>query len=444
MLLENQWVSLAGVLGVTAGQLELGGLLHRIDVASEQLRQQLRLRSAPLETREVDGEVLIRASGIAGTVGVGRYALDVAPKFVRSDKGAEDWNSSTLFLLRAVRRRHFAYRRSERMALSRLGFVDHVALAYLDACAVGLADQPIQTYRSVKETLPVLRGRLDIQRQLRVLGRRPHVIECEVNRLDTENEYNALLKWAAVALTKRIHAPAIRRAMLELVGKLPGVPDRRLAMRGGRLFAPPQYRSWSEALDLAVLLASGLTHSSGNGTSSGYAFAFNMERLFEEFVEGAVSRALRTMESDDLVALAQVTTEYAQPVQMTESKFYSRPDNVIRCAGVPLAIVDAKYKRLSEATDTSSLRKPNNADVYELVAAMTAQSCQTGLLVYPRINGDTELPDDLLRTWNVNAFGTDLTVGAVAIDLSQLRSSRDLDDVDRHLAAILTEMLPGL
>jgi len=44
----------------------------------------------------------------------------------------------------------------------------------------------------------------------------------------------------------------------------------------------------------------------------------------------------------------------------------------------------------------------------------------------------------------VSAFGTNLTVGAVAIDLSQLRSSRDLDDVDRHLAATLTEMLPGL
>jgi hypothetical protein len=122
---------------------------------------------------------------------------------------------------------------------------------------------------------------------------------------------------------------------------------------------------------------------------------------------------------------------------------YSRPDNVVVVGGSPEVVIDAKYKRLSDAVD-AHLRRPNNSDVYELVAAMTAHGCHRGLLIYPRILGDVELLDGELRTWNVDAFGTSLVVGAVGLDLARLRGRADLQALHGRLASLLREAVPVL
>ena len=65
---------------------------------------------------------------------------------------------------------------------------------------------------------------------------------------------------------------------------------------------------------------------------------------------------------------------------------------------------------------------------------MTAQRCKTGLLIYPRVSGDSELKDGQLRLWSVHSFGSVLTVGAIGIDLMELGAKEGVKVIDQTIA----------
>jgi 5-methylcytosine-specific restriction enzyme subunit McrC len=404
------------------------------------LKRSLGLRSDPFEFRAGPRGTEVRVTGIAGTVSAHDFVFDVAPKFAPQGEVAQEWDASLLILMQHAGRRHISFHRSQKLATARQSFVDLLAMAFVDAVKVGLSDQLIQTYQVQEERLPVVRGRLNLQRQIVSVFWRPHLLECDVDQLDSANPFNGLLKWAAQAFVASARSPSLRRNISELINFLPGRPDRSLALRGIRITPPPQFRAWSEALDIASLLSSGLTHTASRGSQHGYSFVFNMERLFEHFVQLRLSQAVKLMPASNVSVSAQVRTRYAVPVDGESAGFFSRPDNIIFRGTKPLAVIDAKYKRLSDSSGTKD-RKPTNQDVYELVAAMTAQRCSIGLLVYPKVFGDTILADGELHSWRVESFGVSLHVGAVALDLMKLRSLSDLLNIDQRLVNGLNALL---
>lgn len=412
-----------------------------LEASGKKFRKQLGLRADPFTFRSgLGGALEMRTSGIAGTVSVGDVVFDIAPKFAPLGNGLQDWSASMLLLMQYARKRDLALTRARHLAVERHSFVDLLAMAFTDATEAGLADQAIQTYRSSPQSLPVLRGRLNLPRQMKSVFARPHLLECDVDELDADNGYNGLLKWAAQAFAAAVRAPALRRRLADLALRIPGQPSRRLALQGGRIQPPPQYRVWTEALEIAALLSSGLSHATGRGIAQGYSFVFNMERLFEHFVELTLARAVAKMAGRGYSSKTQVSTAYAEPEPGTKIRFFSRPDNLLLQDGAPAVVVDAKYKRLSDAEGMRN-RKPVNADVYELIAAMTAHNCHCGLLVYPRVLGDAILDDHTLHTWTVSSFGTTLRIGALALDLRKLRVHADLETIDKTLAAALDALL---
>ncbi|WP_229505202.1 McrC family protein [Massilia mucilaginosa] len=427
--------------GFSAGRGDPDRLRQSLEGLGKKFRKQLGLRADPFAFRSgMGGAVEVRTSGIAGTVSVGDLVLDIAPKFVPRGDGLGDWSASMLLLMQHARKRDLALNRARHLAVERHSFVDLLAMAFSDATEAGLADQAIHTYKTSPQCLPVLRGRMNLPRQIRSVFARPHLLECDVDELDADNGYNGLLKWAALAFAAAVRAPTLRRRLSDLALRLPGKPSRRIALQGGRLQPPPQFRVWTEALEIAALLSSGLSHATGRGVAQGYSFVFNMERLFEHFIELSLARAVAILNKQGFSARTQVSIAYAEPDPGSSIRFFSRPDNLVLRHGVPAVVVDAKYKRLSDAEGMRN-RKPVNADVYELVAAMTAHNCRCGLLVYPRVLGDAVLNDHELHTWTVSSFGTTLRVGALALDLSALRVHADLQHIDTTLTAALESLL---
>jgi len=439
LLLENgEWTSWE--TGLAADVSNPIRARTSLEALGKRFRKQLGLRSDPFLFRTGNGGTEIKTSGIAGTVGVGDLLFTIAPKFTPQGNGLPEWSASVLLLMQYARKRDLALVKVQHLGVQRSSFVDLLAMAFADAVETALSDQMILRYRTTEQSLPVIRGRLNLARHLKVVFTTPHLLECDVDELDTDNEFNGLLKWAATSFASAVREPALRRKMSDMALRMPGRPNRRLALRGTRVQPPPQFRAWGEALDIASLLSSGLSHSTGAGITSGYSFVFNMERLFEHFVEITLARAVGQLGQDGIGTSRQATTAYAHPKAGTTMSFYSRPDNLVTKHGAPLIVVDAKYKRLSDAEGMKA-RKPLNADVYELVAAMTAHNCRHGLLVYPRVLGDTVLDDGRLHTWTVNAFGAILTISALALDLSGLRVHTDLQTIDYKLADALASLL---
>jgi 5-methylcytosine-specific restriction endonuclease McrBC regulatory subunit McrC len=175
---------------------------------------------------------------------------------------------------------------------------------------------------------------------------------------------------------------------------------------------------------------------------SGFGLILGMERLFEEFVEKSLLKAVRFIALEDVEIRAQDTRAYAFPTESDLRCYFTRPDDVLYLRNKPVLVIDAKYKKLADA-DEINLKKPANSDVYQLVASMTAHDCSDGLLIYPKMFGDADLGDGQVRSWKVDAFGKQLRVNAVALDLASLQTSEDLLLLDQHLADVVTSVLPA-
>ncbi|WP_206360451.1 5-methylcytosine restriction system specificity protein McrC, partial [Pseudomonas viridiflava] len=313
VLIENgPWRLLEELTAVSVSDRK--SLERTISSMNRHLRKSLGLRQDPIELRVTDSEVEVRARGIAGTFSIGQMTLNIAPKFVPKADVEQGWSHSLLMLIRYASPRDVNFGRSIYLGVARLNFVDLLAMAFIDAVQAGMRDRIIQTYQVQEMALPTIRGRLNIQRQIRSTVQRPHLIECDVDQLDTANAYNNLLKWAALEFTKTIDSSELLRRMTDLTRTMPGLPNATLAKRNAVVIPPPQYLAWQPALEIASLLCRALTHTGWGGTH-GYSFVFNLERLFEHFVEITLHRAVTYIAGVSLTNHRQASTLYAVPEQ---------------------------------------------------------------------------------------------------------------------------------
>lgn len=403
------------------------------------LKASLGLRQVPIETRYNLGELEIRARGIAGTFSAKGLVFDVAPKFApKADEGGE-WGLSLLMLVRHAQPRNVVFNRSSHLNIVSSSFLDLLAMAFVDAVESACNDQLIHSYKVKEISAPTVKGRLNIRRQISTSVQRPHLIECDVDQLDANNPYNDLLCWAIKYLYRSVESPRLRQKINELSIRIPGKANPFLAQRYSEIIPPPQYRNWEPALKICSIIYKGLNLNNQTGQYAGYSFLFNMEKLFESFVENLLARSVRNIEKKTLVNKRQYSSLYAKP-QGDNNPFFSKPDNLLMDGDSSVLVVDAKYKRLSDTLGERD-RKPQSQDVYELVAAMTAHGCKKSLLVYPKVAGNELLTDGELAVWNVDAFGTDLKVGAIAIDLMELRDKGGLKRIEQSLADTIARLL---
>jgi 5-methylcytosine-specific restriction enzyme subunit McrC len=131
--------------------------------------------------------------------------------------------------------------------------------------------------------------------------------------------------------------------------------------------------------------------SSGNFQT--FAFALDMNMLFEEFVISFIDRhrhEILPTELQDCELLPQSSgavrhlarTSNQQPV------FQLKPDLVIRQKSSFPLIMDTKYKRLKEGDRKLGV---SQADFYQMYAYAQRYKCSNVLLIYPQVVGMSEL-----------------------------------------------------
>lgn len=435
IVIENRW-NLWSRIALKSGTDEVVAQIA-VQNAGRRIRERLGLRNEPFRFRSSTAGTEFQAVGVAGTLSLKEISFEVVPKFVFRPERLADWSTSTLFLLEALAGKHVISLLADRQKWRSHRVPDLIAHAFADAAERGLRDQPIHVYRQIEESAPVMRGRLNVSRQLRNVLHAPHLLECDVDQLDAENPFNDVLKWAAFILARTASEQELRQRLTRVAQALPGRPERSLAHRHLRLIPPPQFQAWGDALELARLLASGMTMSTSGGHGSGYSLLFNMERAFERFVEVSLSGTLQTICNGEITSNRQEWTLYAMPMYGGGKPLGCRPDNVLRRNGHPIMVVDAKYKllddELRDPTINGNASAPKSSDVHELLTAMLASRCSAGLLVYP--SSSKPSPDDsMVRSWMIDVYGTKVRIGAIPIHLLSLHSRVELANAHSKLA----------
>ncbi|MFW0786143.1 restriction endonuclease [Gordonia sp. CPCC 206044] len=251
----------------------------------------------------------------------------------------------------------------------------------------------LQGYRTVADTLPVVRGRMLVGEQVTRRFGLPIPLAVEYDDFTSDITENQLLLAATlrmlavpgISTSARQRLQRMHLAMAEVSGpargSLPAWHATRLNTR------------YHDALHLAEIVLSAQSFEQRSGDLVVTGFMFDMWRVFEDFVCTALSEAL----SGHFATQHRLHLDEADRVAM-------RPDLVWFGAGRQVrAVIDAKYK--AERPDGFP-----DADLYQMLAYCTALELPRGHLIYAKGNE----PE---RTHVVRGSG--VTIHCHAVDLSE-------------------------
>jgi len=224
---------------------------------------------------------------------------------------------------------------------------------------------PLRGYRRLEETTSVLRGRLRIGEQL-ARGGLPVPVLVARDEYDLDVIENRVLLAAARLLSRLpLVASSVRARLRRVVGLLDGVTpvsDVR-ALR-----SPPitrLNRHYEPALVLADLVLRATSISGRAGAARSVTFAFELHRVFEDFLDVALAAAVRRRGA---LLIRQPKGRSLDD----EGTLGLEPDFVVVRGGAYVSVLDAKFKRLGQDL---------GGDAYQLLAYLLEFGPRNGLLV---------------------------------------------------------------
>ena len=263
-------------------------------------------------------------------------------------------------------------------------------------------------YRLVEDDLRVLRGKLDVRRQLTRHAVRRELLACRFDELSVDTPLNRVLKAAVKRLRSATSsAPNARRldeltARFDFVGDSPNPLEEQVNLDRTNSTFHRLHR-------IARLLLADDWQSTTTGGNEGFALLFPMNQLFEEFIGRSMKRAL-TPRSVRL----QSRGRYALNANHGQV-FALQPDIVVD----EDIVVDAKWKPLKPGETTAGVEQ---SDVYQMLAYERAYRARRLMLVYPWHDGLAE--PGVIKRWHVPDTRSAFEV--VTVDIGAPQSVRSL------------------
>ena len=273
---------------------------------------------------------------------------------------------------------------------------DTLALALTAAARRAFSRGLLHGYRTEEEALHTVRGRIRFADQIRHRFGIPLPIEVRYDEFTDDITENQLVKAALARLGgMRLRSHEARRrlgwiaAMLENVSSVEYPPNNMPEVAFDRL--NEHYR---EVVGLSRLILRHSAFESSRGGVRATGFLMDMNTLFQEFVTVALREGLGVSE--------RVFREKNIDTLDVDGKVKLRPDLTWWHGGLCLFVGDAKYKGIENESVP-------NADLYQLLAYVTALNLPGGLLIYAQGEAETV-------SYSVRHSGKRLEVSA--LDLS--------------------------
>ena len=286
---------------------------------------------------------------------------------------------------------------------------DTLALALVSTARRAFARGLLHGYRTEEEALHTVRGRIMFAEQIRRRFGIPLPVEVRYDEFTDDIRENRLVKAAAARLGgMRLRSREARvglgwiAAMLDNVSPIEFPPNDVPEVPFDRL--NEHYRG---VVGLSRLILRHSAFESGRGRVRAAGFLMDMNKLFQEFVTQALRDALGESES--------VFLERSIGSLDVEREVGLRPDLTWWYSGDCVFVGDAKYKYIRDGNVP-------NADLYQMLAYVTALDLPGGMLIYAKGERDT-------ATHHVRHSGKQLEVAA--LDLSGA-----LDDVLRRVESL--------
>ncbi len=308
------------------------------------------------------------------------------------------------------------------------GLLDGIMVAYVrELCR--LVDRGLtHGYSRRRETLPLVRGRLDIWAQLHTNAGARHRFVCVFDEFSADTPENRILLAALdVVRASCGRGLGLGAGVQHCLRALSGVPGASVGARDLSDVRTPGSEHYRTPLALARLLLDGCGASHRPGARAAPALIVDMPRLFERFVCGVLARGLprhlRVRQAGHTIALDE------------DRRTLLAPDALIECGGVPVCVVDAKYK-LGERGAQATHQEPGADDLYQMLAYCVGYQATEAVLVYPE---PSDTPPLRIRRdpchARVHTIGLDLSGDWHSVKRECQRLCRRVADLAKRAAA---------
>ncbi|MBZ8134396.1 McrC family protein [Afifella sp. IM 167] len=328
----------------------------------------------------------LRARGVVGVIAAPDCQLEILPKI---EGGGETAVSDVTRRARLIHMLAVTYDLPiEAGAMTQLGWQHETVLELLIRLFCGKLTDAVRRgmprhYLEHEDDLPALRGRLNVTRQFSTLALSPQKLACRFDSLSPDIALNQVMRAAVTKLSRVAAAPDNQRALRELsfvyvdVAEVP--PS---ALRWDRIVLDRTNRRWKDLLALARLFLSDRHQQTSAGTIDGHALLFEMNVLFEKYVERILSRALAGTGF-------RVSSQGGHRHCLYEGeigRFRTHPDLIVRRGDRIVLIIDTKWKRMTPRIDDPK-QGVSQTDVYQGMAYGRLYDCPNVMLLYPHHGG---------------------------------------------------------
>jgi 5-methylcytosine-specific restriction enzyme subunit McrC len=334
------------------------------------------------ETVLVNGHKRLRAQQVVGVLASPQATLEVLPKIDGLDDGGT--RRCLIHMLARVFDLDVSVGSKTDLGWQNRDLLEILIRLYCDLLFQAVHRGLSRRYLGHEDDLPTLRERLDVQRQFTVLAATPQKLACRYEELSPDIALNQIMKATVTRLLGLARTSENQRKLTELSFEfldIRAVPIAELAW--DRVVLDRTNAYWAELLRLAKLLLGRRYQTTTMGEAHGYSLLFEMNTLFEEYVGRSLQRALAGSPFD---VRLQGPQDHALLDDTGARRFATRPDIVIRQGGVPVLILDTKWKRLTGAIDDPK-HGVGQADVYQMMAYAQVYRCSRLVLLYPFHSG---------------------------------------------------------
>ena len=311
---------------------------------------------------DTNGEFTLTPSSIVGAVNVSGLSVRISPKI-----GIPKLLALACYALRFYDVRDLVNDLKEEETLP-----DALALALGHTARRAFAGGLMHDYLTRDESLHTVRGRIRFDEQLRRRFSLPLPVEVRYDDYTDDILPNRLVKAAALRLRKAgLRGVKSKRELAWIAGVLDNVTPTEFSRRElTDVKADDLSARYRDIVRLSCFILRRGAYESARGEVRSTGFTMDMNQVFQEFVTVALREKLglseRAFKSEKQVWLDR------------GEKIRTKPDLSWWENGKCVFVGDAKYKNIAEKT------VPPTADLYQMLAYVTALNLPRGLLIYAK------------------------------------------------------------
>jgi 5-methylcytosine-specific restriction enzyme subunit McrC len=406
----------------TLGQRELDGLLSHQEKVNCQLLK--------------PGFKNLTATSWVGTLGLGRYCLDVIPKIDNAGATLDERQTRTSFLWMAARAGVVPIAEADvaPLAASPRSLLVAFLQLYVQKLFLEWTRGPVRQYVAEEENHPFLKGKLLFAPHLRHNAILQHRFFTRTDDFVVDNPLACLLK----AALRRCAAQSLcsdtalqaKRLLLEFAD----VADTEFSSeKAEAVILTRQHQRFEKLVGLAKMI---LRSSSPGGTGQCapiYSLMFDMNIVFERFVAAELQAALAGTE---LVVRSQLGGR-SLLLHNGRPKFQLRPDLGVFTGKRLVCLLDTKWKRLDPHKNHFGI---SQADMYQMYAYGKEFDAPVTFLLYPQwgnlpqrvssyLHPDEQCRIEVVTVTLGGANGSQMSAGALREQLKALVNLRAEEQV---------------